>query len=360
MPAFEDRHDVGSTTIRWPSEYAGAGTHFWADQLLSGFRSLGIRIESTGSKQPESSALVLEIRNDDRGQLIAFDHDDGSEIAAEAENVLVYFKQQYAIDGYELPNVVPGGYVLAHNRAYHYLPLLRAIRSLRAFKYDVYGRFGLSYGGVETRRRAVELLSARNDFRSEVSLFRYPGGPDKVPYRKYLFEIPRAKVCVDLPGAGDYCKRLLDYLAVGSCVVRPSPRVRLPVKLIDGEHIVYCARDLSDLGDVCSELVRDDRERERIARNAREFFDRYLHRRQMAAYYLSKVAEARQGLLDTETGRIGRPWQRSSRSTVRIKRAAAAAVAAISLLVVLPEALGDRPYDPRPSAVFQAHLGNLF
>lgn len=280
--------------IRWPAEYPHAGTHFWASQIFNGMRSIGVRIETCDVHQRPGNVMLLEVCDDEGKHLVAFDNDDSPEIAEDiANNVLVYFKFQYGSDGYEYTNVVPGGYFPANNRVYRYLPLLRALRSRRSFRYDVYGRFGLRYGGAEIRRRAYELLSAREDFRPEISLFKYPGGPDKVPYRTYLFEIPRAKVCVDMPGAGDLCNRLIDYLAVGACVVRPPPSVRLPVQLVDGEHLVYCASDLSDLGDVCAELVRDERERERIASNAREFFDRHLHRRELAAYHLAKIRAVR-------------------------------------------------------------------
>lgn len=333
MPARNDRHTATLLSLRWPSEYPDAGTHFWANQLLSGFRAVGMRIEKSAIPLPGSRAMLLvEVSDGEQAHLIAFDDGDSPEIEQDiAENVLVYFKLQYGREGYAQSNVVPGGYVLAHNRAYRYLPLLRTIRSARFFKYDVYGRFGLRYGGSVRRRRAHELLSARDDFHHEVSLFKYPGGPEKVPYREYLFEIPRAKVCVDMPGGGDLCTRLLDYLAIGSCVVGPPPTVRLPIKLIDGEHIVYCASDLADLGEMCSQLVRDDQERERIARNAREFFDRYLHRRQLATYYISKVEDVHQGWLAPDTARIGRPWWRQRRGT-RLKRAAAAVFAAVMLL----------------------------
>lgn len=50
--------------------------------------------------------------------------------------------------------------------------------------------------------------------------------------------------------------------------------------------------DLSDLGDVCARLVRDTGEQERLARGARDYFDRYLHRRQLGAYYLSEICNA--------------------------------------------------------------------
>src|SRR5262249_11473417 len=82
-------------------------------------------------------------------------------------------------------------------------------------------------------------------------------------------------------------------LAVGACVVKPAPRSRLPVRLVDGVHVVYCADDLSDLGDVSAQLARDEETREAIARNARDFFDRYPHRRQLAQRYVDLITDAR-------------------------------------------------------------------
>jgi hypothetical protein len=51
---------------------------------------------------------------------------------------------------------------------------------------------------------------------------------------------------------------------------------------------VYCADDLSDLVPLCREMIEDDRTRERIGRNARDYFDRFLHREQLGGYYLSE------------------------------------------------------------------------
>src|SRR5262249_11358000 len=153
------------------------------------------------------------------------------------------------------------------------------------------GRFGLRYE-AELRRRAFETLSARDDFRYVGSLFPHAGAPEKtVSFKRYLLEISRAKVCVDLPSNSDLTFRFVEYLGVGSCVVGPPHRVRLPVAVEDGEQVVNCARDLSDLGDVCSELVHNKHERKRIAQNARVYFDRYLHRRQLAAYYLFEISK---------------------------------------------------------------------
>jgi hypothetical protein len=279
-----------SLTIRWPIVGAGPGKHFWDSQLLAGLRAAGARVEYADVPQPFGLRVVLAELVGSPRRLIAVDPHDSSDVVPEAaESASLYFKFQFRREGYPQDNVVPGGYVLANDVAYRYLPALRALRSLRRFRYDVYGRFGLDRGSAEIRRRGVELLSARTDLRFEGSLFRYPGGPPKVPYRRYLFEVARAKVCLDLPGGGDLCTRLVDCLAIGSCVVGPPHRVRLPVPLVAGEHVIHCAPDLSDLGDLCADLVRDDRERERIARSAREYFDRHLRRERLGRYYVEQI-----------------------------------------------------------------------
>jgi Glycosyl transferases group 1 len=356
-------------SVGWPSDYTQPGSHFPAGQILAGLRQLGVPVEFTEVPQTHLDNLVLiRIGSGEESDLVAFDHDDSPEIEQDvASRVLVYFKQQYAIAGYNRSNVVPAGYTTANNLIYRYLPLLRTIRSLGRFRYDVYCRFGLQWGGQEIRQQAHELLSARTDFRYEGSLFRYAGGPEKVPYRKYLFEIPRAKVCVDMPGAGDFCTRLIDYLAVGACVVKPPPQSRLPVELVDGVHVVYCQSDLSDLGDVCAQLVRDEETRESIAHNARDFFDRHLHRRQLVERYVDEITHAQAGaaraLSIAETRAVAKRRYATAARPAVIRRSSGqlarttvmAALVILLTLIALPEALGDRPFDPRPTRVLAHH-----
>lgn len=297
---------VPRVTIAWPHEEPSPGTHFWADQVLSGLRSNGVKIGSRRIAQiPNTFAVIAEVDDGSEVNKVVFDPDDRPEVVDElVENALVYFKMQYAETGYRDSRVVPGGYLLANNLAYRYLPLLRFLRARRSFRYDVYGRFGLRYGGQDIRTRAHEQLSARTDLRYAGSLFKYPGGPEKVAYRRYLFEIPRAKVCVDMPGAGALCTRLIDYLAIGACVVGPRPAVRLPAPLIDGVHVVHCAPDLSDLGDICAQLVRDDETRERVARNARDYFERHLDRRRLGRYYVDQIVARLASGAEYRSGRL--------------------------------------------------------
>ena len=181
-------------------------------------------------------------------------------------------------EGYGYRNVVPGGYVVDTPRLYMYLSKLREERDRRDFQFDVYGRVGRDFG-TEVRKRALFKLENQNRFAFE-------GGLQILPYKDFLEETARAKVCLDLPGRGDFCFRLVNSLAIGSCVVAFPHRNKLHVPLVPGKHIVYTKPDFSDLVQRCEYYSRHPAEREEIARNAREYFDLYLHKDNLVRYYL--------------------------------------------------------------------------
>jgi hypothetical protein len=41
-------------------------------------------------------------------------------------------------------------------------------------------------------------------------------------YTQYLREIADSRVCIDLPGEGPFTYRLVEYLAIGSCIIALS------------------------------------------------------------------------------------------------------------------------------------------
>ena len=108
-------------------------------------------------------------------------------------------------------------------------------------------------------------------------------------YSQYLRDIAGSRVCIDLPGEGPFTYQLVEYLAVGSCIVAYPHKARLHVPLRDREHIAYTKEDLSDLLELCDHFLRNPLDRQRLAANAQSFFDRYLHRDQLAAYPLHSI-----------------------------------------------------------------------
>lgn len=273
--------DLARVEVRWPTTYEYRYAAEWVATLRSALERK-VRVTPAEVPQPYTGTVVLRFVVDGRALDVPIDIADKAEINLHVvERHPLCFKMQFRRGGYGIDHVVPGGYVPGQALLYTFLAAVRRTRDAGVFDDDVYGRYGLEFAeGI--RRRAVELLREQRSF-------QYQGGLGKVRYGRYLAETARAKVCIDLPGNGDFCFRLVDYLAVGACVIGPRPGNELHVPLVDREHIVFIKDDLSDLVELCEYYVANDAERERIARNARAYFDAYLHKDQLAGYYLTTV-----------------------------------------------------------------------
>ncbi len=230
---------------------------------------------------------MFQIRLDGDVHDVAVDYSDYAEYdEALLDAVPLYFKMQCPDEAD--PRVLPGGFGPRSRQIYWYLKRLRGLRAKRAFKFDVYGRFGADRA-EDVRSRAVAMLAAQDRF-------AYEGGLKLRAYPSYLRDIAGARVCIDLPGNGPLCFRRFDYLAVGSCVIGPRPPVRFPEEPADRREVVYCRDDLSDLVDLCEIYLADHSAREMIAANARAHFDRFLHPRQLGAYYIRTALSTIGGL----------------------------------------------------------------
>lgn len=268
--------DRARLEVRWPRRYEWPDAARWVLPLRHGMERL-VRVVEDDIPQRHKGVVAIQIKFDDAIHDVILDYWDFPVYdPALLDRVSLYFKMQCPPDADE--RIIPGGFLPRSEQIYHYLRRLRRIRARCDFAFDAYGRFGLSFA-VAVRRQAMSMLAAQ-------SRFSYDGGARLVAYPSYLKEIARARVCVDLPGNGFLCFRQMDYLAVGSCVVGPKPPVTFPVPPRDRHEIVYTKDDLSDLVELCERYVIDDAARELLAANARAYFDRYLHRDQLAAYYL--------------------------------------------------------------------------
>jgi hypothetical protein len=269
-------------SVRWPASYEWPPATKWVEWLRERLER-HVAVVTAEIPQQYEGIVMIEVDFDDRRHEVAIDYFDRERVLDEVvARCPLVFKMQYAREGYGHGHVVPGGYVPAHSTLFRYLPSLRAIRARGRRRYDLYGRFGSSYA-TGLRRTAVDLVSSQDRFHYEGALVLLPYGP-------YLREAALSHVCLDLPGNGDMCHRLVDYLAIGCCVVRPAPSTRLHVPLHDGEQICYCREDMSDLVEVCGELVDDPARSDRIGQAGCEYFDRYLHPDQMTGYYLDRCA----------------------------------------------------------------------
>jgi len=274
--------------IRWPDKLQWAQGETFVQHLRVGLEQF-VKVETAPIPQPYEGIMVFHFVRDGAEFPVVIDYSDYMDRIDETarRSAAVYLKMQYQIGGYDrlegAADILPGGYTVPSKHSYCYLPPARR-RSAALSLHDVYGRYSLQFA-TGIRKQAITLLSEQTEF-------DYYGGAGLVRYSQHLMDIATSKVCVDLPGNGPFCFRLLDYLAVGACIVAVRHTAQFPVPLEPGVHIAYVKDDLSDLLDVCRYYVENDDARKTMQRNTREYFDRYLHRRQLAAYYLNCCLEA--------------------------------------------------------------------
>lgn len=278
-----DQAILARTVVYWPTEYQWRPSSSFIEPIRLGMAHW-VNSRRRAIPQPYKGICVFELELDDRCHSIAIDYSDYVDrIDWDCFNrVALYFKMQCRREGYGIPQqqrykLIPGGYVTGDCRTTPDLPHLRETAKNNTSQFKVYGRFGPDFAR-EIRRSAVERL--RRD-----STLNYTGGIGKVSYRQSLREASRSRICIDLPGQGDFCFRLLDYLAVGAFVIAYPHKTTLPEPLIDRHHIVYMQPDMSDLVSLCHYYLEHQEERLFIRNNAADYFDRHASYIQLGSWY---------------------------------------------------------------------------
>ncbi len=273
-----DCDKLSDSSIEWPKEYEWLTSRKWVDHIKIGLgRFLPVKVKDI----PQTEKGLVQIKLIYKGNQydIAIDYSDYNSCnISVAKRSFLYFKMQFRKEGYSNKNVIPGGFIPNNLSLYSYLPYLRSAQEKQNLRFDVTGRFSLDFA-KETRQKAIDMLNKQKEF-------EFLGGLKPMRYSRFLREVCRSSICIDLPGNGDFCFRLIDYLAVGSCIIGPKHANILHVPLEDRKHIVFTKNDLSDLVELCKYYLEHDEERKELCHNSRIFFDRYLHREQLASYYL--------------------------------------------------------------------------
>jgi hypothetical protein len=272
--------------IRWPREYGWANAAGWIDPIRRGIKA-HVALEPADLAQPVGNVILAEAVSGGKTRRVVIDYDDQLTLNDSVDDADIYFKMQYLRGGYGLDRVRAGGYITKQPALYRYGTRLRTMRERTAPAYDVYGRFGLSWA-QKIRGKALSLLAEQNRF-------AFTGGGTPIWWGEYIDEVCAARVCLDLPGNGEFCYRLVEYLAVGACVIGPELKTEMPVPLESGVHLVRVPRTLEGLVEECERLLQDQEQLAALQRAAADYFDRYLALHQLGAYYVDGIWRALNG-----------------------------------------------------------------
>jgi hypothetical protein len=267
--------------IRWPTTYGWPHLGAYVDRIKSGIAA-HVPIEHADIPQPVGNVVLFHLLDRGPPRRVVIDCDDQSILNESANDADLYFKMQYLQGGYGSAHILPGGYVCPQSALYRYRWNWRELRAGTSASHDVYGRFGTTHEKQDVRSDAIALLRAQHRF-------AFRGGAGVVWWGEYMDEMCDARVCLDLPGRGEFCYRLVEYLAVGACVIGPELATEMPVPLESGVHLVRVPRGLDGLVDGCEQLLGDAALRETIGRAGEDYFDRYLALEQLGAYYVDAL-----------------------------------------------------------------------
>lgn len=272
-----DPESARGLLFRWPRRIPTAYRTGIGNHVVRALRHHA-RVDLVDLPQPYEGVINVEVVHNKRSRRVMIETSDYPELNERAyADADLHFKMEFSLDGYgSRDRLLPGGYVPADPSIYRYLGHLRRLRDSAPPLFDVYGRYGLS---MEKRQRPMEIL--RNS-----SSFDFFGGHGKVRYSRYLRELARSRICIDLPSMSSITFRMIDSLAIGCCIVGPPHTNQMQVPFVDGVHVKYCAPDYSDLEEVCVRLLSDESMRRTLIANSRGFFDQYLHPFQLGAYYI--------------------------------------------------------------------------
>jgi spore maturation protein CgeB len=86
----------------------------------------------------------------------------------------------------------------------------------------------------------------------------------------YLQELASCKIGLNFRGAGWDTLRYWEIPALGGFMISQRSQIMIENNYVDGEDIVYCKDDLSDLVELCEYYLSHEEERRRIANNAKK------------------------------------------------------------------------------------------
>lgn len=208
---------------------------------------------------------IFEVQRGNRCIRCAYDYSDypiiSTEIASQAD---VYFKSIAPATPWP-QNVMSVAYLPSRPRVLAKARLMVLSQPVTK-NIDVYARFGTWTDSQEIREMLVAKL--------QKSPLRFRGGLGTVVFPAYLKELIHARIALDAPGQAPYTYRLPEAMALGTVVVCAPPACAFPEPLQNGMHYVAMKEDVSDVVEICAELLKDQERMARISGNAMTFFDR--------------------------------------------------------------------------------------
>lgn len=260
----------------------------WYNWLWEGFRKFGCnRAEHTVTDYSSNRIgfqcpMIMEINN----KKIAYDFADFTKLYP--HDVDLTFKIQLTK---EIPGYLPIFQVVGHTA---FDEERKHIKN-RPFKYDVVGLFRST--NYDLRLRWLETIYKMN-LRSVLALQNCKERPPtpahigqrKVGYHDHLKLLKSSKICLAIPGIGVkdgscWSFRHSEILGLGRFMICPKRTCMAP----GNPKGCWVECDSDELEDVVRYYLKNENEREEIAKRGKQYYERYISQKAMVLYMLENI-----------------------------------------------------------------------
>lgn len=171
------------------------------------------------------------------------------------------------------------------------LPLCFDLQHLPTKKFSNF-KYEVAFWAVETdpiRTQALELLENKFDCKSNGTEKNQVMSKYKRKGTFYLEELQSCKIGLNFRGGGWDTLRYWELAALGCFMISQRPQIQIENNFIEGEEIIYCKDDLSDLLELCNYYLEHEEERKKIGKNAQKKLMQHHTNKARAHYILEKI-----------------------------------------------------------------------
>lgn len=247
------------------------------------------------SAKPETFRYYLRLIESipESTQVIFIDGGDLAEIGGDLKRLNRPELFEHAVEYRKFDVIFKREYPLTENLDDNIYPLQFSFNFERMPKYLPYNlKYQITFWAVEShpiRTKAFELLDGKFDCNENETHKNQVFKKYKRKGLDYLRELTNCKIVLNFPGVGWDTQRYWEVPALGRFMISYKPQLKIPNNFVDGEHIVFCKDDLSDLIEKCEYYLTNEKEREKIASAGKYHLKKYHTNISRAKYILNKV-----------------------------------------------------------------------
>jgi hypothetical protein len=125
------------------------------------------------------------------------------------------------------------------------------------------------------RTRAFDIIHDKYDCHANGSVGKQSLKSFSYHGKTYLQHLRQSKIVLNFRGTGWDTLRYWEAVALPAFMISQKPAIEISDAFVDGEHLIYCKNDLSDLTTLIDKYLDNPTERIRMKKNATVHFNTY-------------------------------------------------------------------------------------